>query len=119
MGVNIFLDDYRSPENVDWVKLPDVPYVVVRNYQEFVSYVERLEQAPAFVTFDHDLADAHYRNDFSNPNEKTGYDCAKALVDICVAKGWKLPEFKVHSLNVVGARNIQQFLDNARTHLDL
>lgn len=119
MAVNIFLDDYRIPETVDWIKLPKVEYLVVRDYTEFVAAIEALEEAPAFVAFDHDLADAHYRNDFSNPAEKTGLDCAKALVDICVDKGWKLPEFAVHSLNFQGKRNIEAFLNNAKEHLDL
>lgn len=117
MGVNIFLDDYRSPEDVTWVALPDVPYVVLRNYEEFVSYVEGLEEQPLFIAFDHDLADAHYAGDFSNPNEKTGMDCAKALVEIAMDKNWRIPPFTVHSLNPVGKENIECYLENARKYL--
>lgn len=119
MSVNIFLDDYRVPEDVYWQILPKVEYVIVRSYEEFVDCLLKLEEEPAFVAFDHDLADAHYTGDFSNPNEKTGYDCAKELVTICQARNWKLPEFIVHSLNFEGRRNIEQYLANAKRHLKL
>ena len=113
----IFLDDYREPSDVTWAKLPETfHWVIVRNYEQFVMLIDNLMTPPAFIAFDHDLADAHYEGDFSNPDEKTGYDCAKALVDICLDHGWDIPEFIVHSLNPVGAENIRKFLQNAKEH---
>jgi hypothetical protein len=113
----IFLDDYREPSDVTWVKLPETyHWVVVRNYEQFVLLIDNLMTPPAFIAFDHDLADAHYEGDFSNPNEKTGMDCAKALVDICLDHGWQIPPFIVHSLNPVGRKNIEMYLENAKKH---
>jgi hypothetical protein len=45
-------------------------------------------------------------------SEKTGYDCAKWLVNFCMDNNLKLPEYYVHSMNPVGRRNILGYLDN-------
>lgn len=113
---NLFLDDIRRPEDVTWVALPKCTWVVARNYTEFVGVVTE-NGIPNFITFDHDLADAHYVNMPSA--EKTGYDCAKWLVDYCMDNGKKIPEFAVHSMNPVGAENIRQYLLNAQKHAGL
>lgn len=109
----IFLDDYRKPSDVKWQQLPIAEWQIVRNYDEFVSLLNSLETAPEYVAFDHDLADAHYRGDFSNPDEKTGLHCARYLKTICAEKGWQLPRYSCHSLNPVGKSNILKELDNA------
>lgn len=113
----IFLDDVRQPEDVTWVKLPKVEWTIVRNYDEFVKLLESLKQPPLMISFDHDLADEHYKNmkgtakDFK---EKTGLSCAKALVEIALDKKWKkVPPFKVHSMNPVGKKNIEDTLKSA------
>lgn len=111
---NLFLDDIRNPEDVTWVALPRCEWVVVRSFVEFVDVVTQ-RGVPAFITFDHDLADAHYGNMPSA--EKTGYNCAKWLVEFCMDNRTKIPEFAVHSMNPVGAENIRQFLLNARKHI--
>lgn len=137
----LFLDDVRSPK--DAIGLIPHKYNqfyfsndwdVVRNYDEFVEYIE-LNGLPNFVSFDHDLADEHYNDLFSNKNqpkddsnielkyqdykEKTGLDCAKFLVDYCVDNNQSLPEFLVHSANPAGKKNIQSYLDNAKKHLNI
>ena len=38
---NIFLDDYRNPENVTWVKLPEVSWIIVRSYNAFVDIITK------------------------------------------------------------------------------
>ena len=48
--------------------------------------------------------------------EKTGYDCAKWLVDYCMDNGLKLPEFEVHSMNPAGGENIRMYLENFKKH---
>lgn len=116
--MNIFLDDYRMPKYVTWLALPKVEWTIVRNYDDFVALLKDLPEAPEFVAFDHDLADAHYRNDFSNPNEKTGLDCAKALFNICLEKGWKLPQWVTHSLNPAGRDNINAYLNQAKNFIE-
>ncbi len=45
-------------------------------------------------------------------SEKTGYDCAKWLVNFCMDNNLELPEYYAHSMNTVGRRNILGYLDN-------
>lgn len=124
MSYYLFLDDERVPAQVTWVAIPNVFYNVVRNYNEFVRFIED-HGVPVFVSFDHDLADEHYAimlkdcqenntgqllfavpenvKDMDYGLEKTGYDCAKWLVDYCADNRQKFPEFTVHSMNPIGA----------------
>lgn len=104
----LFLDDIRNP--------PDQSWVVVRSYNEFVAYIEE-HGMPEVISFDHDLADAHYvhpNSDSSDPipyssyDEKTGYDCAKWLITNNLHGYPK--RVIVHSFNPVGAENILQTL---------
>jgi hypothetical protein len=115
--MHIFLDDERMPGDVTWLHLPSAEWTIVRNYEEFVTLLKSLEEAPKFVAFDHDLAAAHYLGDFSNPNEKTGLHCARALFDIALEKGWNMPKWTTHSLNPSGRENINGFLNQAKSFL--
>ncbi len=116
---NLFLDDVRLPNHVTWVDLPpNQHYSVVRNYQEFVDLIT-LRGIPKFVTYDHDLSDDHYGHGLRGDNipydqyaEKTGYDCAKWLVDYCMKKGVKHPPYMVHSMNPVGKQNIINYVES-------
>ena len=116
---NLFLDDVRIPTHVTWVNVPkDQHYSVVRNYQEFVDIIT-LRGLPKFVCYDHDLNDAHYSHGLRGDNipydqyaEKTGYDCAKWLVDYCMKKGVKHPPYVVHSMNPVGKQNIISYVES-------
>lgn len=128
----LFLDDIRNPRDCAYYMLePKVYYEeswdIVRNYNEFVEYLKN-NPIPDLISFDHDLADIHYKMPFEDWNEgtseqlgveETGLDCAKLLVDLCVAKQVKLPEFLVHSMNPVGRINIHNYLTNAKKHLNL
>jgi len=113
---SIFLDDIREPAYVTWVKLPAVPWTIVRSYKEFRTTILN-KGIPEFVAYDHDLADAHYGSmnhggtiDYDNMTEKTGYDCAKLLCNECMKANVKHPEFVVHSMNTVGADNIRAYI---------
>ena len=116
---NLFLDDIRVPTNVTWVDIPkDQHYSLVRNYQEFVDLIT-LRGLPKFVCYDHDLSDCHYGDglndrgiDYDSYTEKTGYDCAKWLVDYCMNKGTKHPPYVVHSMNPVGKQNIISYVES-------
>lgn len=88
----IFLDDVRQR--------PDDTFIVLRNFDEFKEFID-LYGIPKFISFDHDLG-----------AEKSGYDCAKYLVNYCLNKEYKLPLFKVHSQNPVGRENIEKLLNN-------
>lgn len=129
----LFLDDIRQPKdccnympNIKFYL--DNEFVIARNYDEFVTLVtERYENGefPEVVSFDHDLADEHYRPSMFNPDghysnyyndgtfkEKTGYECAKWLIDFCVEKNERIPRYIVHSMNPIGAQNIMKLLEN-------
>ena len=81
----IYLDDVRTPVDKGWR--------VVRNFDEFVKAVEEIGLANIdTISLDHDLGDSamveyhrnvspNYKLDYDNITEKTGYDCAKWLVD--------------------------------------
>ena len=116
---NLFLDDIRIPTNVTWVDIPkDQHYSLVRNYQEFVDLIT-LRGLPKFVCYDHDLSDCHYGDrlndrgiNYDSYTEKTGYDCAKWLVDYCMKNGVKHPPYVVHSMNPVGKQNIISYVES-------
>ena len=116
---NLFLDDNRIPTHVTWVNVPkDQHYSLVRNYQEFVDLIT-LRGLPKFVCYDHDLSDCHYGDglndrgiDYDSYTEKTGYDCAKWLVDYCMKNGVKHPPYVVHSMNPVGKQNIISYVES-------
>lgn len=133
--MRIYLDDARTPLDKSWI--------IVRNYDEFVStilkYTDQREilfntttsddiviYTSLRISFDHDLADTHYTpshlwDDYNASKkwqeeqthiEKTGYDCAKWLVENRI-----MPElFWVHSANPVGADNILGLLNNYYHH---
>ncbi len=104
---SIFLDDIRKPIHVTWVRLPNVTWTIVRNYKEFCDTISN-NGIPEFVAYDHDLSDADYGTD----NEKTGYDCCKFLCNLCMKLNIKHPAFVVHSMNPVGKRNIESYIES-------
>ncbi len=116
----LFLDDVRSVEEVVWVKLPVLEWIIVRNYNQFVNEVQT-HGIPCFIAFDHDLG----ISDYIDPQEieddmifmeRNGYDCAKWLVNYCLEHKRKLPPYIVHSCNPVGKTNIISYIENAKKH---
>lgn len=119
MSYYLFLDDLRYPNQVNWVKLPDVVWQIARNYDEFVLSITNCG-LPKFIAFDHDLADEHYFSTGycgSSYVEKTGYDCAKYLADYCQTNMLLIPEYVVHSMNPAGKENIIKYLENAKKYI--
>jgi hypothetical protein len=124
---NLFLDDLRNPRNVKWVELPLVDWEIVRSYDAFVAIIQE-KGIPHRISFDHDLADEHYKEfaaknneeatkrdiDYKQFKEKTGYDCAKWLAKYCVDNNIPIPEYYIHSLNGIGLANIVSILESAR-----
>lgn len=124
MSYKLFLDDIRLPEQVKWVELPLGPWIIVRNYDEFVKHIIK-NGLPSYIAFDHDLADEHYRPSMYNKDghytnyytdgtfkEKTGYDCAKWLIEYCMNNNRIFPEYEVHSMNPIGKINIRSIVEN-------
>ena len=126
----LFLDDIRMPSDVfgyikNQIYLND-DWVIVRNYNEFVQHIEDswLHDAfPSKISFDHDLAEEHYRPSMFNDKEKynayyvgfqekTGMDCAKWLINFCMDNKLLMPEYYIHSMNPVGGQNILSILTN-------
>lgn len=112
----LFLDDIRYPVEAYHYTRQDIflrkDWHIVRNYEQFVSRI--LEKGlPDMISFDHDLAEIHYLQSGSGEyTEKTGYDCAKWLVEYCMDHHLDLPEFYCHSMNPVGKENIESLLKN-------
>ena len=108
----LFLDDERSPSNVDWIQLPflsDEEWEIVRDFSQFKQWIENYG-LPDVVSFDHDLADFGHREKTLDKDERTGLDCAKFMVDWCLDHDLACPSFFVHSKNLAGKENIQELL---------
>ena len=110
MSYNLFLDDTREPHKFlkDYIRA----WVVVRTYNEFCRTITE-RGLPGFISYDHDLADEHYVQsvDYSKFKEKTGYDCAKFLIEYCEKHKVSIPQYQVHSMNPVGRENIISLLE--------
>jgi hypothetical protein len=126
----LWLDDYRDPKDTetDWMLFSclgrDVEIHWVKNYEEFVNYIEQ-NGLPDGINFDHDLEDSHYTPEKywdnyeeskkfqeDQKHEKTGYHCAKWLIDYCIDNKKELPTWSSHSANPVGRDNINNILFN-------
>lgn len=126
MSYNLFLDDVREPYEVGNYMNPVglrslyrlKHWIVLRDYKQFVSYITR-NGMPELISFDHDLADEHYRPSMFNTDghysnyytdgtfkEKTGYDCAKWLIEYAQKNKLVLPQILCHSMNPIGKENI-------------
>lgn len=114
--INVYLDDIRTPLDESWV--------VVRNYEEFVKFIGEtgLDNIHT-ISLDHDLGESamaeyfnnvhpNYKLDYDNIKEKTGYDCAKWLVEESQRTRIPLPKVYVHSANPIGSANIIGYINN-------
>lgn len=87
----LFLDDVRPTPS---------GFYRVHHYKEFTEFIIR-NGMPDFISFDHDLGEG-----------KSGFDCAKFLIDYCLDHNITFINFKVHSQNPVGKQNIESLLHN-------
>lgn len=104
MAWRLFLDDIRFPINGDWI--------IARNYEDACWCVINYG-LPDHISFDHDLAPAHYIVG-QQTTEKNGYDFAKWLSVYVMDQKLSLPagfSYAVHSMNPVGAENISKFME--------
>jgi len=117
----IYLDDVRTP--TQGVGEDNQPWVVVRSYDEFVEKVNEigLDNIQA-ISLDHDLGDSamkewhnnvyhNYKLDYDNITEKTGYDCAKWLVEQWMDNK-PVVTVMTHSANAIGSANIMGYINN-------
>ncbi|ROI10840.1 hypothetical protein EGI11_02445 [Chryseobacterium sp. H3056] len=89
--MKLYLDDVR-PTPADYERVYD--------YNGFVEFIIA-NGIPEFISFDHDLGPG-----------KTGYDCAKFLVEYCLDHNISKINYTVHSQNPVGKANIEGLLNN-------
>lgn len=122
----LFLDDVRSAEmvfmnTIDPIYENNNEWEIVRSFNEFVSYIEE-NGLPEFISFDHDLDFEHYKLenqqdiDYEKMEIKSGFDAAQWLINYCADNKLKLPNFKVHSMNLAGKRNIERILGKDENH---
>lgn len=104
----LFLDDIRYPNKAYGYTHQTIflekNWRIVRNYNDFIEWITK-NGLPDFISFDHDLAD------ILDCGEKTGYDCAKWLVDYCLDNNLACPKFYCHSMNPVGRDKINSLLE--------
>ena len=119
----LWLDDCRNPHENDWLRFsplkPLYTVIWVKSYSEFVDYITG-NGLPTAICFDHDLGlDLAHSGIMSKRalkrfrktiEYKTGYDCAKWLVNYCLDNNFKLPLWNVQSSNPVGKENIESIL---------
>lgn len=97
----LYLDDIRFPD--------DSTYIIARTVEEAQQLIQKYG-VPDFISFDHDLG-----VDDAGNLLPSGYDFAKWLVEMDMDGELELPEefdFRVHSMNPVGAENIRAYLGN-------
>ena len=118
MSYNLFLDDFREPEDAYLFRLNTIymteHWIVVRNYNEFINYID-VHGLPEIISFDHDLGEEHYEKqlEYDQYIEKTGYHCAKWLIDYCIDNNKKLPTIiLIHSMNFAGSLNIKSLFES-------
>lgn len=115
MKYKIYLDDVRIPLDEEWI--------IVRNYDEFVSKISEfgLENIK-LISLDHDLDRTsmvewskntyyNYEINYNNISEKTGLDCAKWLV-FQWKVGKPIVDVIVHSANAIGSANIMGYINH-------
>jgi hypothetical protein len=119
MTYKLFLDDVRRPKTTfQYMGLPiynEPNWIIVRNYYAFISLIET-KGLPDVISFDHDLSFEHYKQqnfDYTDETyEKTGYHCAKWLIDYCIDNELKVPtRIIVHSMNSYGSLNIKSLFE--------
>lgn len=107
--INLFLDDIRTPNMSHNSKKglgPNLKWVIVRDFFEFVDFVENNFDNINVISFDHDLACV------KDDVEYTGKSAVDWLINFCLDNDKTLPNWYVHSDNTSGKRNMISALTN-------
>lgn len=116
---NLFLDDFRVPDDVEWATLPSIEWEIVRSFIEFKKWIAS-NGIPRLVSFDHDLLPEHYKP-FSNtplPVENTGFEACSWLISFCKSNSLNFPKWIVHSRNNRAVLKMVDFLLHEETSWD-
>lgn len=91
----IFIDDIRFPKTDIYKDFDDI--FIYRNYKDSIKALNFLKDKDyeIYMSLDHDLGE-----------DKTGYDIAKYIVENNI----NIYGFNIHSMNVVGRKNIRDLL---------
>ena len=131
-GTLLWLDDIRNPLEDNWLAFsPITPteIVWVKSYGEFTNWITE-NGLPEAICFDHDLGmevavKARSKGMSKRKSrelkklEKTGYDCAKWLIDYCLDRDdHPLPLYNIQSANPVGKENIDGCLKHYNRHIN-
>lgn len=116
MKTLLWLDDYRDPMEGQWlvfcpIKESDYEVHWVKNYDQFTDWI-LANGLPTGICFDHDLDPNQGLTGLEVIDEKTGYDCAKWLVNYCIDNNKLLPLYNIQSANPAGKENIDRLLKN-------
>lgn len=99
----LWLDDKRNPLEERWIAYSPIEYpfiiIWIKSYTDFIKWITE-NGLPDGICFDHDLGK------FKNEEEKTGYDCAKWLVNYCIDNKLTIPSYAIQSANPIGRENI-------------
>lgn len=125
----LWLDDIRNPFENNWLVFSPIEHtevIWVKSYNEFKDWIEE-NGLPEGICFDHDLGldEVHEKKSMSKrslkkfrktPEYKTGFDCAKYLVEYCLDRNIMIPKYNIQSANQVGKENIDSLLKNYIRH---
>lgn len=110
-NINIFLDDIREVnmshndnKGLSYFTINEI--VIVRDYDSFVKIIENRFDEIDIISFDHDLAN------IINNIEYTGKTAAEYLINYCITNEKKLPNWYIHSDNIIGSNNIKSLIIN-------
>lgn len=124
--MKIFLDDAREPKDcllymrkrTPIFKIYEQEWLIVRSYPEFVRALGEHAGNISHISFDHDLVIGHYHinkkdgvidyesKDFDNTANRTGWHCAKYMLNYYDLRGLQYPITIVHSQSEEGTTNI-------------
>lgn len=105
--INIFLDDIRTPnmshhtgKGLGSVFSSSDKWIIIRNYFDFVNFVDKHYDEINIISFDHDLAC------YKDGVEYTGKNAADYVIDYCLDNNKKFPNWYAHTDNTSGRQNI-------------
>lgn len=113
----IWIDDIRDPNKHIWKNwinrqfTPSYNHIIwLKSYDDCVAWIKK-NGLPNAICFDHDLGDVD-----KGHQEKTGYDCAKYIVDYCMDNNEPFPPYAIQSDNGPGRQNIESYIENFKKH---
>lgn len=110
---NLFLDDYRRPEDIKWLEIPwtpDTEIVTVKSYEEFCAFIED-HGIPTHVSFDYflDMPDRRLTHSI----KRTGLHCAVWLIQYCKKNRLPFPSYSIHSMDKVRKEEMRLYIETS------